>query len=83
MAVGDGAVYYAPAPPALPILGESDTPRMCRPTLTVLPSAAAGFWAAVGLQRCMYDSCVFVARSQISDISSNGTVGQSYQFYKT
>ena len=32
----------------------------------VLPSASAGFWAAVGLQRCMYNSCLFVARSRIS-----------------
>ena len=34
----------------------------------VLPSAAAGFWAAVlGFQRCTYNnSCLFVACSQIS-----------------
>ena len=31
----------------------SDTPRICRLTLMVLPCAAAGFWAAVGLQCCM------------------------------
>ena len=31
----------------------SDTPWMCHLTRMVLPSAAASFWAAVGLQRYM------------------------------
>ena len=55
----------------------------CHTRGMVLPSPAAAFWATVVLQRCMYTNCcMFVARAQITVISSHGTVGQSHHFFK-